>query len=63
MEQKRLSNIEFKAMCIVDYATRNQTPDFIVFWQLNVLANNCRQNCDEDGYQAVWKVISYLLEK
>jgi hypothetical protein len=62
MKLECLSPIEVKAMHIIDYATQNQTPDFIVFWLLYKLANGCKQNDNEADYQAILQVIDYVLE-
>ena len=62
MEEEHLSNAEIKAVHIIFYATQNHTPDALVFGQLYALANGCRQNRNEDDYQAVLRVVGYLLE-
>lgn len=62
MDNECLTPIEVKAVWIIANAMQHQLPEVVLFGQLCVLANTIKQAGHEDDYQAVLRIIGYLLK-
>lgn len=60
MTETYLSPIEVNAVRIIADAKHSQTPDFILFWQLILMAHDCKLKGHKDDYEAVLRIIEYV---